>query len=307
MARVVVFGSLNMDLSISAERMPEAGETLQGNHFFTNPGGKGANQAVAAAKLGAHTYLIGALGVDGFGDQLLAALSAHQVRSEHVVRVEGVASGVAMIIRTQAENRILLDAGANARVTFEQVKAAIDACARPGDIFLAQLECPHDVVFEALAYARTKGLYTVLNPAPAAHIPAEVFQNLDLVCMNETECARVVGILPVSDNDAQQVAERLAAYEQLTAIITLGSKGSLVCQAGAVTRVAAQKVDAVDTTCAGDTFLGALCAAQAQEMAFDEALVWASAASALTCTRLGAQQAIPTAVEVGEFLAARKG
>lgn len=312
MARVVVFGSLNMDLTIEADRMPVGGETLTGRGFLTNPGGKGANQAVAAAKLGAATCMVGAVGRDAFGDQLVAGLTAVGADAGAVARVDGAPTGVAMIIRTQGENRIILDPGANHALRAPEVSRALGELSAPGDLFVTQLECDHAATFAALADAHARGLYTVFNPAPAVPVPDEVWPAVDLLCLNETETQIITGVLPQDDATISQAAAWFAEKGVDPVIITLGARGSVLLRAGAVTPIAACPVEAVDTTAAGDTYIGALAAqlaaqaaagAEPADLRVEDAARYASAASALATTKVGAQQSVPTAAEVAAFLA----
>lgn len=304
MSHVIVFGSLNMDLSIESERMPVAGETIAGTHFLVNPGGKGANQAVAASKLGARTYMIGAAGADAFGDQMVAALASADVRCDCIERVEGASTGVAVIVRVDGDNRIVLDAGANAVLTADDVRAGIERLGRSGDIFLTQLECDHEATFSALRFAHERGLYTMFNPAPARKLPDDLWPSVDLVCMNETECEIITGILPEDEDSARRAMSSLVEQGVGAVLVTLGAAGSMMYADGQLMRVQARCVNAIDTTCAGDTYIGALAAARAGGMGFEEAMDWATCASAITTTRLGAQQAVPSVIEVQEMMGA---
>lgn len=314
MARVIVFGSLNMDLTIEADRMPVGGETLTGRGFFTNPGGKGANQAVAAAKLGADTCMVGAVGEDAFGDELISGLKGAGAGTEAVARVADAPTGIAMIIRTQGENRIILDPGANHTLRLPAVSAELDRLSAPGDLFVTQLECDHGTTFAALAAAHDRGLYTVFNPAPAVPVPDEVWPAVDLLCLNETETEIITGVLPQDDATISQAAAWFADKGVDPVIVTLGSRGSVLLRSGSVTPIGACPVEAVDTTAAGDTYIGALSAQLAAQVGggaepaglrVEEAARYASAASALATTKLGAQQSVPTASEVQAFLALR--
>ena len=298
MPRVIVFGSLNMDLSIACSRMPHAGETISGSGFITNAGGKGANQAVAAARLGAETCMIGAVGADAFGNDLHRCLEAADVDTAELATVEETPTGVAVIIRTDGDNRIVLDPGANHVLRITDVETALERVAQPGDIFITQLECDVATTFSALAAAHERGLYTIFNPAPACEIPPETWHNVDLLCLNETECAAISGMLPVNDDTANAAFKRLAALGVERAVITRGSEGSNVYDAELSAHVPAREVEVVDTTAAGDTYIGALAAALVAEKPLIDAASWASAAAALTVTRTGAQCSIPTKAEV---------
>lgn len=171
MSKVIVFGSLNMDLSIESDHMPNLGETIIGRGFITNPGGKGANQAVAAAKMGAAVCMLGAVGADAFGDQMIAGLAEHGVTCEYITRLESCPTGVAIITRVCGDNFITIDAGANASTRIDAVRRALDEVAEPGDVFLAQLECDYETTWAALAEACKRGLYVAINPAPRTRSP----------------------------------------------------------------------------------------------------------------------------------------
>lgn len=300
MPKVVVFGSMNMDLSIDAPRMPAAGETISGSGFITNPGGKGANQAVAAARLGARTCLVAAVGADAFGDELVRGAEAAGADVSRVRRLPGVTTGVAVIVRTGGENRIVLDAGANHALSGEDVTADLRDLAEPGDVFLAQGECDAAATCAALEAAHELGLYTVLNPAPARPVDDALWRSVDLVCLNETECQVMCGVLPVDDESCHEAARRLRSLGAGAVVVTLGAAGSYGMGAdGAELRVPATPARVVvDTTGAGDTYIGALVTGRVRGMRLEEAMRWGSAASAITVSRLGAQRAIPTAAEV---------
>lgn len=302
MSKIIVFGSLNMDLSIACERMPQAGETLTGGGFLVNPGGKGANQAVAAARLGARVAMVGAVGADAFGGQLACGLAAAGIDCAHLARIEGASTGVAVIVRAAGDNRIVLDPGANRALGAADVARALDSVAEPGDVFLTQLECDADATCAALADAHARGLYTMFNPAPARDVAREVWRAVDLVCLNETECEITTGISPVDEGRARRAMELLSDWGPETVVLTLGAKGSLVLHAGEFASSVPPAVDVVDTTGAGDTYIGALAAGAARGAASSESVAWATCASALACTRLGAQQSVPSADEVARML-----
>lgn len=300
MPKVIVFGSMNMDLSIDAPRMPAAGETLSGSGFLTNAGGKGANQAVASARLGARTHMIAAVGADAFGRELVAGLEGAGADCALVRRLEGTSTGVAVIVRIAGENRIVLSAGANHALAADDVIADLRRVAEKGDVFLTQGECGPAATEAALRSAHDLGLYTVYNPAPARPAPDDLWPSVDLVCLNETECQIICGVLPTDDETCLEAARLLRAKGAGVVVITLGAAGSFGLGAdGAVLRVpAARAPEVVDTTGAGDTFIGALVAGRVRGLSLEEAMRWGAAASALTVSRLGAQQSIPTAEEV---------
>ena len=223
MRNVIVFGSLNMDLTIESERAPLQGETISGRGFFTNPGGKGANQAVAAAKSGAATYLVGAVGNDVFGDQLVATLAGYGVHCDAVRRGD-VETGVAVILRIDGDNRIVLSAGANGALLPGDAEAALDELAKADDVFLTQMECASEATLAALASAHRRGMYTIVNVAPPRELPPAAWHGLDLVCVNETECEALTGINPSDEGRLASALEALVALGPSTAVITLGDE-----------------------------------------------------------------------------------
>ena len=291
MSKVVVFGSLNMDLSIESDHMPVMGETIMGRCFITNP--KGANQAVASAKLGAEVVMLGAVGEDAFGDQMIAALAEEGVQCDRIERVRDLATGVALITRVQGDNFIVLGSGANAAPSAESVRASLDEVARGGDVFLAQLECDFDATMEALRDAHDRGMYTVLNPAPARQLPEWVYSCLDMVVVNESECEILTGLYPEDEASAKAAMEKLSSFGVGTVVVTLGERGSVVLSRGKLLSSVPPKVDAVDTTCAGDTYIGALVASYARGATIESAIELATKASAMATTKIGAQQSIP--------------
>ena len=302
MHNVIVFGSMNMDLTIESDRMPQAGETLTGRGFFTNPGGKGANQAAAAARMGAPTYMVGAVGDDGFGVQMRSALEDAGADCSRLRTVEGVSTGVASITRIDGDNRIILDPGANHVPTIDDVRAALDGFADEGDIFLTQLECDIPTTLDALRSARERGMYTVLNPAPAVELPDTTWSCVDMVCLNETECELLSGIMPETDERVREAAKFFQAKGVSVVAITLGSRGSITFEGDAVWRLVPPEHETVDTTCAGDTYIGACVASLAAGSDVPTALRWGTCASALATTKLGAQQSIPSVEEVSSLV-----
>ena len=308
MPKVVVFGSMNMDLSIEADRMPRAGETLAGHDFVTNAGGKGANQAVAASRLGADVAMVAAVGADGFGDELVAGLRSAGVDTSEVERTERATTGVAIIVRTDADNRIVLHPGANVVMGASEACTAIGRVASAGDVLLVQGECDEAATLAAVRHAHDMGMRVLLNPAPARPIPDDVWPCVDMVCLNETECEVMCGVLPHDEKTLRQAAGLLVGLGCGCVVVTLGSRGSYALDARAVgdareLRVEARRVDAVDTTAAGDTFIGALAAGLADGRDLAEAMAFGTAAAAITVTRVGAQQSIPTLDEVRSALA----
>lgn len=293
MSKVIVFGSLNMDLSIESDHMPALGETIIGSGFITNPGGKGANQAVAASKLGASVVMLGAVGEDAFGDQMIAALAEEGVQCEHIARSVKCPTGVALITRVKGDNFITIDSGANYSTDFDEVKAALEVLAEGGDVFLCQLECDFDTTMQALVNAHERGMYTVINPAPARKLPEWVLPHLDLVVINEGECELLTGIYPEDEDSTRSAMEQLIHAGVGTVAVTLGERGSMVMSQGHFFKSVPPQVSAIDTTCAGDTYIGALVAGYSRGMTLEASLEIATKASALATTKVGAQQSIP--------------
>lgn len=303
MSKVIVFGSLNMDLSVECEKVPDAGETVCGSGFLMSPGGKGANQAYAAARMGAETYLVGAVGDDAFGTRLVRSLGSVGVLCDYLHVRDTAPTGTATIVRCHGDNRIVVDAGANAALTSDEVCAALDDLAEPGDVFLTQLECDFPTTVDALAYAREMGLYTMLNAAPAGGGDlASIYPSVDLLCVNESECMSLTGIHPVDDVSIMKALVVLSSWGVSTPVITLGPQGSVALIAEEFVSVPPRKVEAVDSTGAGDAYLGALAAELVAGREIADGLVVASAAGALACRTIGAQRAMPTAGQVAAFM-----
>ena len=305
MGLISVIGSLNMDLVVRATKMPRAGETLAGSDFHLIPGGKGANQAVAAARAGATTAMVGCLGADAFAPVLLESLTAAGVDTRCVARLAGISTGTATILLEESgENRIIIVAGANGQVSEERVAAQWEHIAQ-SDLILLQHEIPLPTVHTVIARAHSAGIPVMLNPAPIYPIPAQILAQVDTLILNEIEASFLTDS-PVSDpHSAGNAAAKLAGLGVQTAIITLGSQGALLFSAaGGEIYQPAFQVTAVDTTAAGDTFVGGYAASLLAGASPAEALRYASSAAALAVTRLGAQTSIPTRVEVEAFLAA---
>jgi len=302
---ILVVGSVNMDLVLRAARMPAPGETVLGHDLITSPGGKGANQAVAAARLGADCRMLGRIGDDAFGEELLDGLETEGVDCAAVAVTPGVASGVAFIVvDDQGENTIVVASGANHAVTPEDVSAHVDLFA-DADVVVLQCELPMETVEAAIQTAQAQGCAVVLDPAPAPErAPAAMFA-VDVITPNQSEAAILTG---ENAGDADEVSARNAAARLLSrgakaVVLKLGGQGSLVStDPGNGVIVPPFQVDVVDTTAAGDAFTGALAVALARGDRLEEAARFANAAGALACTRLGAQSAMPTSDTVENLL-----
>lgn len=298
---VVVIGSLNMDIVVEVERPPLMGETVSGNQVHFIPGGKGANQAVAAARLGARTTMIGSVGNDAFGSQLLSSLNSDGIETGFVKTVSEAATGIASITLSQGENSIVVVAGANARCLPEDIDRHKEAIER-ADVVLLQLEIPLETVVHAAKVAKQLGKTVVLNPAPARELPDELLSCVDVLIPNEFELALLSGVTIDDDQRLELAMQQLLDKGVQTVITTLGSQGSVFLERGeTLGRVASCKVQAVDTTGAGDCFNAAFAFAMASGKPLPEAISFASKAAAIAVTRLGAQQGMPTFEEVQNF------
>ncbi len=297
---ILVVGSINMDLAVRTPRMPAPGETVLGSGFLTSPGGKGANQAVAAARLGAKVAFLGRVGHDAFGEALPACLAAEGIDAEHCLRTEGIATGVAMIlVDSRGENSIVVASGANHRLMPDDVFSRRELFQR-ADTVLLQLELPLPTVLAAIDLARRHGCRTVLDPAPAPRVMPEGLCEVDIITPNVAEAESITGKKAGDDERADKnIASDLIARGAKAAVLKLGARGSLVvCADGHIARAKAYKVKIVDTTAAGDAFTAALAVAVASGHKLRTAALFANAAGALACTRFGAQSAMPTLHEV---------
>ncbi len=302
MKNIIVVGSLNMDLVVQASRLPLGGETIMGTAFHEIPGGKGANQAVAMARLGASVKMIGKIGKDGFGTSLLSTLKVDGVDTTAVESVEGQSTGVALItLQESGENSIIVVPGANGEVTPEDILRN-EAVIREAGIVVAQLEVPIETVAEALKTAKDGGAFTILNPAPAQSLSQEILSHVDLLTPNETELA-LISEMPVTDMlSIRKAAQALIDQGVKALVVTLGSEGSLYLNnKGESLYQKAFVVKAIDTTAAGDSFTAGLAVCINQGMAMSEALEFASKVGALTVQTLGAQSSLPTRDAVAAF------
>ncbi|MBJ2345675.1 MULTISPECIES: ribokinase [Pseudomonas] len=300
-ANVVVIGSLNMDLVTRAPRLPRGGETLIGESFSTIPGGKGANQAVAAARLGAQVSMVGCVGSDAYGQQLRGALLAEGIDCQAVSVVDG-SSGVALIVvDDNSQNAIVIVAGANGELT-PTVLERFDAVLQSADVIICQLEVPDATVGHALKRGRELGKTVILNPAPASRaLPSEWYAYVDYLIPNESEAMVLSGLAVDSLETAEAAATQLIASGAGKVIVTLGAQGLVFANGSSFEHFPAPRVKAVDTTAAGDTFVGGFAAALASGKDEAEAIRFGQVAAALSVTRAGAQPSIPTLLEVQAF------
>lgn len=297
---IYVVGSLNMDMAARLPHFPKAGETLAADELTIGPGGKGANQAAAIGKLGGQCAMIGKTGDDAFGKAMRENLRAYGVRTDFVTTAAG-SSGLALIWVHKGNNRIVLHKGANDLLTCDDVREGL-ADAKAGDILLVQLEVPLSVVAYALKTGARKGMITVCNPAPAVPLPSEIYEYSEIIAPNETETEILTGVRPDCEVNAALAVKALRQKGARNVVLTLGAQGSAVAVGNDITLLPACKVKAVDTTAAGDTFLGATAVRLSQGETLTDAARFATYASGLKVTRRGATVAIPTLDEVQAFI-----
>ncbi|WP_059173710.1 ribokinase [Bacillus sp. FJAT-27445] len=288
--KITVIGSINMDLVTKVSRIPKVGETVTGEAFYTIPGGKGANQAVAAARLGADVSMIGCVGDDGFGRELISKLQLESIDTSRVAVASGTSTGIASITLSGGDNSIIVTPGANYHVT-PQFVAEHEAAIAESDIILLQLEIPMETVRVAAALAKKHRVKVILNPAPFKEIPLDLLKDADFLTPNEHEQQHLLNSL--GDGMGKEFIKKC--------IVTQGSKGVTINKNG-LEDIPGYRVEAVDTTGAGDTFNGALAFALSEGLKLKEACQFANAAAALSVTKLGAQGGMPTRTEVEDFM-----
>ncbi len=298
-AKIIVVGSINIDLVVKSEHIPVAGETVTGQEFVMIPGGKGANQAVAAARLGAQVEMVGCVGGDPFGKQMLEQLTNEGVGTSYVLVDPQQTTGVALIQVQDGENRITVVPGANASVTPAHVERAKDVFVG-ADILLVQLEIPQETVMYAVQLAKSHGVKVILNPAPAAVLPDEIWPFVDLVTPNETE-AVILTSGQIAGSDQAGIMNELRSLTKTDVIITQGEKGVSYHLNGVEGSYPAYRVNVVDTTAAGDSFNAALAVWHGEGYTLEQSIAFAAKVGALTVSSFGAQTSLPTRQEVESF------
>lgn len=303
--KIVVMGSLNMDLVGCAPRIPVVGETIVGNKYFSEPGGKGANQAYAAAVLGGRVAMLGRVGSDEFGREMRSNLERVGCDVSGLLTIQGATSGIALIfVANSGQNSIIIVPGANDLFSPQDVDAA-DPYLKGAALVLLQLENPLATVLAAARAARRAGAQVILDPAPAREIPDELLELSDVVTPNETEAAILAGLPPggLNPDQALAIARKLQARKAKMVIVKLGEQGCLLVDSRTSTLVPAPKVKAVDTTAAGDVFNAGLAVALSEGLDLAAACAFANRSASLSVTRLGTQAATPSRAEVDAFAA----
>lgn len=296
MNNIVVIGSCNIDITVLADKRPAAGETILGQSLHVSPGGKGANQAVAAAKLGANVTMVGCIGDDPYGQMILDNLHQHHINTDYIVTLPDETSGTAHITLAEGDNSIIVIQGANARVDETVVDKAWDAIMK-ADLVMLQNEIPLSTITYITRKCAAAGIKVLLNPAPAAQLDRDALENATYVTPNEHELSALY--------PGQEIKDTMLAHAGKI-IVTLGSEGVGYAEDGELRRVPSFKVEPVDTTGAGDTFNGAFATAIVNNKSLAEAIHYGNAAAALSILKLGAQEGMPTALEVTSFLESRK-
>jgi len=304
MPDILVIGSLNADLVVRAPRFPQPGETISGEDLQTFPGGKGANQAVAAARLGASVSMLGRVGKDNFGDYLLENLQSNHVDTKLVQRDEASTGTAIIVVDSKGQNSIVLSAGANGKVSEADV---ITASFSGFSLLVLQLEIPIETVLSATKRAKESGLRVLLNPAPASSVPDELISLPDFLVPNETELSLLTN-QPVNDvSSAEKAAKVLLDRGAQTVIVTLGANGALLVTKENTKHIPPFKVNVVDTTAAGDAFISGFAYALLQGKSLEESVRYGCACGALATTRFGAQPSLPTNEEVEKFITYGQG
>lgn len=303
MHKLTVLGSINADHVIQVPHFPQPGETLSGQNYHIVYGGKGANQAVAAARLGAKVDFIACIGEDKIGLEMKQAFQKDGINTDSIATIQSETTGIAMIqVADSGENSIVISAGANAHLTTYIVdkfkQKILDA-----DALLMQLETPLDAIIYATKIAKQAGKHTVLNPAPAKALPDELLAQLTMITPNETEAEVLTGVKVVDEQSAAQAAAVFHQKGVAIVLITLGAKGVFISHNALQKIIPGFRVQAKDTTAAGDTFNGALVTALLEQKSLEEAIQFAHAAAAISVTRFGAQTSIPSRQETLDFLA----
>lgn len=302
MAKITIIGSSNTDLMMQVDKTPGPGETIIGKQFSVNPGGKGANQAVAAARAGGDVSFIGCIGKDVFGNLAIEKLDKDNIDTSSIFRDSDAPSGMALVyVDANGENSISIAPGSNFELSPKNIDESLGKLSNT-KIILTQLEIPIETVERAAHLARKQGITFILDPAPAASLSDNLMGNVDIITPNETEAEKLTGIALTNETNIRSACEKLHKQGVGTIIITLGSRGAFLSNSDYCLLIPTYKVDPIDTTGAGDIFNGALARAMSEYEDIREALKFANAAAAISVTKLGAQASAPKKSEIEAFL-----
>ena len=306
MKKALVIGSLNMDMTVKVEELPKLGETIFGNDFYESCGGKGANQAVAVSKLGMKTEMIGMVGKDSQGEKLIQNLNKYGIISDNVIKSDEFTGRAIITVDKKGDNNIIVIPGSNFKITKEHIQDKQDVIAS-SDVVILQNEIPFETVEFSLLKAKELGKITIFNPAPARKLSGEVFKNTDYLILNETEMEEIFEIKFNDEEYTEKISSKKKEYGIKNIILTLGDKGSILfSEDNNIKKYDVYKVKAVDTTAAGDSFIGAFTMKICELSNPDEAIKYATAVSAIVVTRQGAQDSIPTREEIEKFIEENK-
>lgn len=306
MKKALVIGSLNMDMTVKVEELPKLGETIFGNDFYESCGGKGANQAVAVSKLGMKTEMIGMVGKDSQGEKLIQNLNKYGIISDNVIKSDELTGRAIITVDKKGDNNIIVIPGSNFKITKEHIQDKQDVIAS-SDVVILQNEIPSETVEFSLLKAKELGKITIFNPAPARKLSGEIFKNTDYLILNETEMEEIFEIKFNDEEYTEKISSKKKEYGIKNIILTLGDKGSILfSEDNNIKKYDVYKVKAVDTTAAGDSFIGAFTMKICEIGNPDEAIKYATAVSAIVVTRQGAQDSIPTREEIEKFIEENK-
>ncbi|HPG20076.1 MAG TPA: ribokinase [Flexilinea sp.] len=301
MKKIFVIGSLNMDLVFNYDIFPEKGETVVGESFMINEGGKGANQAIASARQGAKVMMVGCVGNDLYGRKLIETMNRNNVDVSNIRIHQSESTGTALIMVGENNNRIIIIPGANSRTSKRQIYPVFSKVEK-GDILLCQMEIPCETVFFALEEAKKQGMFTILNPAPAKNIPDNIYQYIDLIIPNETEAKTISGISCNDEDSYKKTIEYFCNKGVREVIITLGEKGAVYGAKKTFAIFSSHPAQIIDTTAAGDTFVGTIAAEVSKGKQVSESVDKACIAASIAISRHGAMQSIPTEAEIQEII-----
>ncbi|MBU3114400.1 ribokinase [Clostridium lacusfryxellense] len=302
MSKTCILGSLNMDIVLKVENMAKIGETIFAKSIATIPGGKGANQAIASRRMGSDVFMIGKVGLDTNGEYLLNKLNSDGINTDYIFKDNNETTGTAIInVNSEGNNSIVVVAGANMKINLEEIKQSYSII-KDCDVIIAQFETPSEITMEAFSYAKSKGVTTILNPAPAKKINHELLKYVDIIIPNETEAYDITGVMVNDLESAKKAALHFILMGVHTVIITLGSKGAALITKERSELIPAIKVNAIDSTAAGDSFIGAVASKLGtKDLSYEnikKAIIFGNRVSSIVVQRAGAQPSIPTMKEV---------